>query len=155
MPSIPKESFPPKCWFCRKIAKGAKTVVKNAKEAKQVVKITRLHYLKYAIFYLLGIEFLSVFINGKSIAYAPLWYPLLTNFAFSLLLINYLSFEGLKVTICQRKKAAINTLIVYYVFGALCLIFQSNFYNYISFVKYILLGTCFFILLLSIFKNQK
>lgn len=107
------------------------------------------HYMIWGLFYLFIIEIISYFL-WDDVDYKDVFYPLLNQTAFVVLLINFLTFSK-RLNFCKFKKFSIVSLILYYVYGITAMIF--NFQSFIENVHYVFLLLSFSLFLWSYTKS--
>jgi len=132
----------PPCGLACRIAK-ANTYLKEKKK----------EFLIYSVFYLLGIEILSMFIRYEK-NYACFWYPLLTQVGFFLLVFSFYLWNE-KLRFCLRKNIALLSLSSYYLIGIIALLFNFSDNFYYTITSYSFLGISIILLFLSILNKFK
>lgn len=141
MPRLPHESLP--CETCRKVKDAVLSASKKMKK----------HILIYSLFYILGMEISSVFLAEQE-NYLTYWYPLLNTFGYFILILTLFLF-GERLRFCTRKYICVISLLFYYFFPIVCLIFQISDEFYTSIINYTLLSVFGISLFLTLFNNKK
>lgn len=138
MPILPKETLPKK--------KMSKSNIVNSKFVIDGIRVI-------SIFLILFIELLS-FILRENESYFSFYYPMLNQLGF-FILVFALSFDDRIIKLCPRRKIAIRSLSMYYLFSFFAIIFQISNLVYTLIVVYGLIIVSFVLLLLSLFRNKK
>ena len=134
---------PGSCGLCRTVKNTVKFINKNMYK----------HVMIYAFFYLLLFEGLSLLLRDRE-DYSLYWYPLLTQFALTVIFYNLYLFRN-RLRFCLRKKIAVASLTAYYGLGVLTMIFQICNTVYLQFINHLLLLVTMFTLLLTIVQKKK
>ena len=101
------------------------------------------HYMVWGLFYLFIIEVISYFYWSDS-RYKDFFYPLLNQIAFVVLLTNILTLHK-RLNFCKFKKFSIVSLILYYIAGALAVVFKIEFFIENIHYVFLLLSFCLFV----------
>lgn len=121
-------------------------------KAYEKLKTNKYPVIIYSIFYVLLIENISFFIRYLP-NYACIWYPLLTQISFFFLFLSiFLWYDRLRF--CFLKQLATLFLTVYYLFGAISLIFQFSEELYSKVISTGLIIISAFVFIMSIFKKE-
>lgn len=139
MAAVPKGS----CGLCRIVQEKVKKINSNVKK----------HTLIYSFVYLLFAEIGSLLIRDLP-DYAIKWYPILTQLTLSIIFYTLWLYR-FNLKFCQRKNIIVKSLSAYYLFGAICVLFQFCESFFIKVITYGLLSVVFVALLLTIYKQKK
>lgn len=122
-------------------------------KANNYLKEKKKEFLIYSIFYLLGIEILSMFIRYEK-NYVCFWYPLLTQSGYFLLVFSFYLWNE-KLRFCLRKNIALLSLSFYYLLGVIALLFNFSDSFYYTITSYLFLGISIVLLFSSILNKFK
>jgi hypothetical protein len=125
------------------------------KSKQQTTEKVKNSFLIYSFFVILLLEIASIVINNNVSEdnYLNLYYPIITNLDFAILFGTFYLFRK-RLKFCFRKKIAIASLVLYYSFNALSVIFKLEANSYYSLVSYGLLGVVFATLVLTFFFTR-
>lgn len=120
--------------------------------AEKINNNMRKHILVYSIFYLLVFEIGSIFLRNLN-NYALFWYPLLTNIALATIFYNLWLFRE-RLKFCFRKKIAVFSLFLYYIFAVATMVFNLCNSTYTQVISYGLLSVVLLTLISTIYAKK-
>lgn len=128
-------------------------IVDAFKKASLHVKV---YVSVYTFAFILLVEILSAMVLRDTIAGGcnPYWYVLLTQLVLFMLFFN-LYIKRRFLGFCGRQVVIVYALMLYYLIGVFCLVFNCSDWIYIILVQYGLLTTAFGSLILTIYNNKK
>lgn len=112
-------------------------------------------FLIYSFFIIILLEIASIVINNNvsEDSYLNYYYPIITNLDFAILSGTFFLFRK-RLKFCFRKKIAISSLVLYFLFNVFSVLFKLEANFYYSLVSYGLLGVVFATLVLTFYSTR-